>query len=74
MAATATPTPSQRARLRIDLLVLGILVAAAAIAVPFVLPGFQALEVSYALIFAIAILGLNVLTGYTGQITLGHGA
>jgi branched-chain amino acid transport system permease protein len=42
--------------------------------VPFVASGFQTLEVAYALIFAIAILGLNVLTGFSGQISLGHGA
>jgi len=42
--------------------------------VPFVASGFQTLEVTYALIFAIAILGLNVLTGFSGQISLGHGA
>ena len=45
-----------------------------ALAVPFVASGFQSLELAYALIFAIAILGLNVLTGYSGQISLGHGA
>jgi len=45
-----------------------------ALAVPFVASGFQTLEVAYALIFAIAILGLNVLTGYSGQISLGHSA
>ena len=44
------------------------------IALPFVLSGFQTLELAYALIFAIAILGLNILTGYSGQISLGHGA
>jgi branched-chain amino acid transport system permease protein len=42
--------------------------------VPFATSGFQTLEVAYALIFAIAILGLNVLTGFSGQISLGHGA
>jgi branched-chain amino acid transport system permease protein len=47
---------------------------AVALAVPFVSGGFQTLEVAYAIIFAIAILGLNILTGYTGQISLGHGA
>ena len=44
------------------------------IVVPFVASGFQTLEVAYALIFAMAILGLNMLTGYSGQISLGHGA
>jgi len=42
--------------------------------VPFVASGFQTLEVAYALIFAMAILGLNVLTGFSGQISLGQGA
>jgi branched-chain amino acid transport system permease protein len=32
------------------------------------------LNLSYAIIFSIAILGLNILTGYSGQISLGHGA
>ena len=59
---------------RVDAMVIGLGVAAVAVGLPFLLPGYQALEVSYALIFAIAILGLNVLTGQTGQITLGHGA
>jgi branched-chain amino acid transport system permease protein len=45
-----------------------------ALAVPFVASGFQTLELAYAVIFAIAILGLNILTGFSGQISLGHGA
>jgi branched-chain amino acid transport system permease protein len=49
-------------------------ITAVALAIPFVASGFQTLEVAYALIFAIAILGLNVLTGFSGQISLGHGA
>jgi branched-chain amino acid transport system permease protein len=44
------------------------------LSLPFVASGFQTLEVAYALIFAMAILGLNVLTGFSGQISLGHGA
>ena len=48
--------------------------AVVALGLPFVASGFQTLEVAYALIFAIAILGLNVLTGFSGQISLGHGA
>ena len=53
---------------------LGALVAIVALGLPFTLSGYQTLEISYALIFAIAILGLNILTGYSGQISLGHGA
>jgi branched-chain amino acid transport system permease protein len=44
------------------------------IVLPFVASGFQTLEVTYALIFAMAILSLNLLTGYSGQISLGQGA
>jgi branched-chain amino acid transport system permease protein len=43
-----------------------------------VLPGFisdfKAQQYAYVGIYLIALLGLNVLTGYTGQISLGHGA
>src|SRR5207245_2926691 len=53
---------------------VGVAVAAVALGIPFAIPGYQALNFSYALIFAIAILGLNLLTGYSGQISLGHGA
>jgi len=51
-----------------------VVLIAVALAIPFIASGFQTLEVAYALIFAIAILGLNILTGYSGQISLGHGA
>ena len=58
---------------RADALLLG-LVVVVALALPFVSSGFQTLEFAYALIFAMAILGLNILTGFSGQISLGHGA
>jgi branched-chain amino acid transport system permease protein len=58
--------------------VLGALVAAAAVALVLVLPHWlsdaRAAEFARAGCFFIAILGLNLLTGYTGQISLGHGA
>ena len=55
------------------------LVAFAALAlVVLVLPSFvsrfRAQQLAYVTIYLIAIIGLNVLTGYTGQISLGHGA
>jgi len=49
-------------------------VAVVALALPFVASGFLTLEFAYALIFAMAILGLNLLVGFSGQISLGHGA
>jgi branched-chain amino acid transport system permease protein len=54
--------------------VLVAVVALVALMLPFVSSGFQTLEFAYALIFAMAILGLNILTGFSGQISLGHGA
>jgi branched-chain amino acid transport system permease protein len=44
------------------------------IVLPHWLSDFRASEVAYVGIYFIAILGLNILTGYTGQISLGHGA
>lgn len=41
---------------------------------PTVVTSFQASEWGGALILAIAIMGLNILVGYSGQISLGHGA
>jgi branched-chain amino acid transport system permease protein len=55
-------------------IVLAAVVVVVALALPFVSSSFQTLELAYALIFAIAILGLNMLTGFSGQISLGHGA
>ena len=51
------------------------LVAVAVVAIlPHWLSDFRASEVAYVGIYFTAILGLNMLTGYTGQISLGHGA
>src|SRR4029077_20908604 len=41
---------------------------------PTVVTSFQASEWTLVLIFAIVIMGLNILVGYSGQISLGHGA
>src|SRR4051812_23333992 len=45
-----------------------------ACALPFVLTSYRTFQASLVLIYAIALLGLNILTGYNGQISLGHGA
>ena len=50
-------------------------VAAVIVAVvPWLLPPYIAFELAYAGAYAIAILGLIILTGFNGQISLGHGA
>jgi branched-chain amino acid transport system permease protein len=41
---------------------------------PFVLSNFRLFQFTQVYIYAIALLGLNLLTGYNGQISLGHGA
>jgi branched-chain amino acid transport system permease protein len=42
--------------------------------VPLALDSFQRYQFAFVAIYAVAITGLDVLTGYTGQISLGHGA
>lgn len=51
-----------------------VLLAVAACVLPFVLGNYQVFQLTLALAYAIALLGLNMLTGYNGQISLGHGA
>jgi branched-chain amino acid transport system permease protein len=45
-----------------------------ALALPFVMRSFATFQLTLALIYAVAILGLNLLTGFNGQYSLGHGA
>ncbi|HET6599032.1 MAG TPA: branched-chain amino acid ABC transporter permease, partial [Burkholderiaceae bacterium] len=45
-----------------------------ACALPFVLGNYRVFQLTLVLAYAIALLGLNMLTGYNGQISLGHGA
>lgn len=49
-------------------------VLAAAAAVPLLASDIQLFRLTNILIYAIALLGMNVLVGYNGQISLGHGA
>ncbi|MGR4869378.1 branched-chain amino acid ABC transporter permease [Variovorax sp. LARHSF232] len=69
---TATPDNAHD-RLRWMLLALA-LVLVAACALPFVVSNYRVFQFTLALVYAIALLGLNMLTGYNGQISLGHGA
>jgi len=51
-----------------------VVLAAVVAVVPSFVSEFRAQQFAYVGIYLIAIIGLNVLTGYTGQISLGHGA
>ena len=46
----------------------------AACVLPFLVSNYRTFQFTLVLVYAIALLGLNLLTGYNGQISLGHGA
>src|SRR5712691_9596337 len=50
------------------------LLLAVACALPFVVSNFRIFQFTIVLAYSIVLLGLNMLTGYNGQISLGHGA
>ena len=56
-----------------QLIGLGLLLVLACV-LPFVVSNYRVFQFTLALVYAIALLGLNMLTGYNGQISLGHGA
>ena len=45
-----------------------------ALVLPFVVEGFTVFQLTQVLVYAIAVLGLNLLTGFNGQFSLGHSA
>lgn len=46
----------------------------AALVLPFLFKNYRVFQFNLVLIYAVAVLGLNMLTGFNGQISLGHGA
>jgi branched-chain amino acid transport system permease protein len=50
------------------------LLAVGLCALPFVLRNFTIFQLTLVMAYAIVLVGLNMLTGYNGQISLGHGA
>jgi branched-chain amino acid transport system permease protein len=55
-------------------LILVAVLLMAACALPFIVSNYRTFQLTLVLVYAIALLGLNILTGYNGQISLGHGA
>jgi branched-chain amino acid transport system permease protein len=51
-----------------------LLALALACVLPFLLGNYHVFQLTLVLVYAIALLGLNMLTGFNGQISLGHGA
>jgi branched-chain amino acid transport system permease protein len=50
------------------------LVIVIAVLLPWAVSDYRVFQFTQAAIYAVALLGLNLLTGYNGQISLGHGA
>ncbi|MGH8869631.1 MAG: branched-chain amino acid ABC transporter permease [Actinomycetes bacterium] len=65
---TSAATPTRVRRLGIVALI-GVLLY-----VPYYFPPFHVFQISQVVVYAVALLGLNLLVGYGGQISLGHGA
>ncbi len=53
---------------------VAVLLVIACLLLPFVVSDYRTFQFTLVLVYAIALLGLNILTGYNGQISLGHGA
>ncbi|MDP2802052.1 MAG: branched-chain amino acid ABC transporter permease [Phreatobacter sp.] len=75
---TAAPAAAETSRNLTRSMLIGLLLLAAAL--PFIvgksgfISNFTFLQLSLMIVYAIAVLGLNLLTGFNGQISLGHGA
>jgi len=69
-ASPATAAAGPASRRAIGFVLLFLLVCA----LPFLVSNYHTFQLTLVLVYAIALLGLNILTGYNGQISLGHGA
>jgi branched-chain amino acid transport system permease protein len=73
--APATITDNASARVApIPRLLVAALIVAAAAALPFAVKNFVVFQLTMVLVYAIGIMGLNILTGFNGQFSLGHSA
>ncbi|MBX3622353.1 MAG: branched-chain amino acid ABC transporter permease [Rhizobacter sp.] len=68
-----TSTTHKPALSRKQIAGLALLLVAACV-LPFFIANYRVFQLTLALAYAIAILGLNMLIGFNGQISLGHGA
>jgi len=51
-----------------------LLLLAVLLVLPFLVKNYRVFQFNLVLVYAVAILGLNILTGFNGQFSLGHGA
>ncbi len=50
------------------------LVLVALLVLPFLVKNYRVFQFNLVMVYAVAVLGLNILTGFNGQFSLGHGA
>ncbi|MGR4871162.1 branched-chain amino acid ABC transporter permease [Variovorax sp. LARHSF232] len=72
LPATGRRTP-QKGSCRPRRIVLTATLVLLALLLPLALPNFLVFQLTMAIVYAIAVLGLNLLTGVSGQFSLGHG-
>ena len=72
-ASSATPSCGGSDMPRGRTVGLGVLLLVALL-LPFLVSGFRLFQFTQVCVYAMVLLGLNLLTGYNGQISLGHGA
>jgi branched-chain amino acid transport system permease protein len=53
---------------------LALVICVVAVALTFLVSNYRLFQLTMVSVYALAILGLNLVTGYNGQISLGHGA
>jgi branched-chain amino acid transport system permease protein len=71
--AVAMPQ-ARRAPVRLSRVVGIVVLLLAAAALPIFISDYRTFQFTLVISYAITLLGLNILTGYNGQISLGHGA
>jgi branched-chain amino acid transport system permease protein len=71
---TVEETRSTLSRSLKPALIWSVPLLAVLVALPTVLDEYRTIEVAYGLVFAIAVLGFNLLLGYTGLLSFGHSA
>jgi branched-chain amino acid transport system permease protein len=72
--ASAAPARAWRSGVKVSSLAWGLPLLGVALAIPFLAKNFLIFQLTMVMVYAIAIVGLNLLTGFNGQFSLGHSA
>jgi branched-chain amino acid transport system permease protein len=75
MALATTPATATAGAGSVAWRVIGaVVLLAAACVLPFMVSNYLVFQLTLVVVYSIALLGLNILAGFNGQISLGHGA